>query len=154
MPDSKPPAAEGTVQERADQVAHEFDQLGDWKARYQYLADLADEGEVLAPEKRVEEHYVHSCQYDLWLTADYDETRGVLRFRAYSDSTITRGLAALLTRLLDEQPPTSVAEAELDVLEEIGLEDQLSPQRQNGLSGMIHEMKAAARDHLADETSA
>lgn len=142
--------AQGTVRERSEEIAREFQQLDGWMERYKYLVELGDELAGLDPEHRDEEHYVHSCQYDLWLRADYDEDERVLRFAADSDARITRGLAALLIRVLDGQPPDSVAEAELAFLEETGLADQLSSQRENGLNGMVERMRALAEDHRED----
>jgi cysteine desulfuration protein SufE len=139
--------AEGNVGQRCQEVASEFEDLEGWRDRFEYLVNLAEEVPALAAEHRTDEYYVHSCQYDLWLRAEYDADANALEFRAYSDARITRGLAAMLVRLLDGQPPQAVIDAELSFLEEMGLRNQLSPQRENGLSGMIHEMKAQAESY-------
>jgi cysteine desulfuration protein SufE len=88
---------------------------------------------------------VHGCQSDVWIQSELDAQNEVLEFRGDSNAKITKGLAALIIRILDEQPPAAVAEADFDFLDEIGLHDHLSSQRNNGLKAMIEEVRERAR---------
>lgn len=140
--------ANDSVQERARRVIDEFSELDDSIARYRHLVALGEAMPRLDVSERTDENRLPGCQFGLWVRSDYDAGRDVLRFRADSDAKITRGLAALILQVLDGQPPRAIVAAELDFLDTIGLRTHLSSKRNNGLSAMIHEMKARARDHV------
>jgi cysteine desulfuration protein SufE len=55
-------------------------------------------------------------------------------------------LAALIIRVIDEQPPEAVANADFDFLDDIGLHEHLSSQRNNGLKAMIETVQERARE--------
>jgi len=133
-----------TVSDRAQEIVDEFSLFDDWLNRYEYLIEMGDDIPLLEDEHKTEEHYVHGCQSDVWIRADFDDETGVLRFRGDSNAKITKGLAALIIRVADAQPPEAVAEADFDFLDDIGLHEHLSSQRNNGLEAMIDQMKKRA----------
>jgi cysteine desulfuration protein SufE len=133
-----------TVSDRAQQIVDEFSLFDDWMARYEYLIELGDDIPLIDDEHKTDDHYVHGCQSDVWIRAEYDEEDEVLHFQADSNAKITKGLAALIIRVVDEQPPEAVAEADFDFLDDIGLHDHLSSQRNNGLEAMIDQMRKRA----------
>lgn len=136
--------ASNTVSDRAEKIIDEFALFDDWMNRYQYLIEMGDDIPLLPDEEKSDEHYVHGCQSDVWIRARYDEDDQVLRFEGDSNARITKGLAALIIRVVDAQPPEAVAEADFDFLDEIGLHEHLSSQRNNGLEAMIDQMKKRA----------
>lgn len=138
-------AATDTVGDRAQEIVDEFALFDDWMGRYQYLIELGDDIPLLDEEHKTDDHYIHGCQSDVWIRAEYDDEERVLHFRGDSNAKITKGLAALIIRVLDEQPPDAVANADFDFLDEIGLHDHLSSQRNNGLQTMIDQMQSRAR---------
>jgi cysteine desulfuration protein SufE len=140
--------AEDSIQERTREIVVEFEALDDWVDRYRYLVELGDKMTPLPQSERTDDTRLPGCQYGLWIRTDYDADRDALRFLVHSDAKITRGLAALIVRVLDGQPPAVVAEAELEFLDQVGLRTHLSSQRNSGLSAMIHEMKSRARQQL------
>ena len=137
--------ASNTVTDRAQKIVDEFALFDDWMNRYQYLIELGDDIPLLQDDQKSDEDYVHGCQSDVWIRAEYDESEEVLRFQGDSNARITKGLAALIIRVVDEQPPEAVAEADFDFLDEIGLHEHLSSQRNNGLEAMIDQMKKRAQ---------
>jgi cysteine desulfuration protein SufE len=134
-----------TVSDRAQTIVDEFSLFDDWMGRYEYLIELGDDIPLLDEDKKTDETYVHGCQSDVWIDAEYDEEDRVLRFRGDSNAKITKGLAALIIRVVDAQSPEAVASADFDFLDDIGLHDHLSSQRNNGLQAMIEEMQERAK---------
>jgi cysteine desulfuration protein SufE len=134
-----------TVSDRAQEIIDEFSLFNDWMGRYEYLIELGDDMPLLDEDQKTDETYVHGCQSDVWIEAEYDDEDRVLRFRGDSNAKITKGLAALIIRVVDEQPPEVVADAEFGFLDDIGLHEHLSSQRNNGLQAMIEEMRERAR---------
>ena len=137
--------ATDTVSERAQKIVDEFSLFDDWMGRYEYLIELGDDIPLLKEDKKTDETYVHGCQSDVWIDAEYDEEDSVLHFRGDSNAKITKGLAALIIRVVDAQSPEAVASADFDFLDDIGLHDHLSSQRNNGLEAMIDQMKKRAQ---------
>lgn len=137
--------ATDTISDRAQDIVDEFALFSDWMGRYEHLMELGDDIPLIDDEHKTDDHYVHGCQSDVWIRADYDEDDDVLRFQGDSNAKITKGLAALVIRVLDEQPPEAVEDASFDFLDEIGLQDNLSSQRNNGLQAMIQQMRERAR---------
>lgn len=137
--------ATDTISDRAQEIVDEFALFNDWMGRYEHLMELGDDIPQIDDEHKTDDHYVHGCQSDVWIRADYDDEDDVLCFQGDSNAKITKGLAALVIRVLNEQPPTAVEEASFDFLDDIGLQDNLSSQRNNGLQAMIEQMRERAR---------
>ncbi len=91
---------------------------------------------------KVNENLIKGCQSKVWLSAKLEEGR--IRFRADSDAVITRGIASLLIRALDNQTPADILASDLSFIEKIGLKEHLSPTRSNGLTAMVKQMKIYA----------
>lgn len=135
-----------TIQERAEGIVREFSDLEDWVARYRHLVALGAAIPEVGNGMRTEEHAIPGCEYDLWLRAEYDPDGDALYFEADSDAKITRGIAALIIRVLNGQSPAAVEAAELEFLDTIGLRGHLSARRSTGLAAMIHWIKRRARE--------
>jgi cysteine desulfuration protein SufE len=134
-----------TMQERAAEIVAEFSELEDWVARYRHLVALG-EAMVADGEVRAEAYAIPGCEYDVWIRAAYDAEAGVLHFQADSDAKITRGIAALILRVVNGQPPAAVASADLAFLDAIGLRGHLSARRATGLDAMVHWIRTRARE--------
>lgn len=139
--------ATDTVADRAQQIVDEFSLFNDWMNRYEYLIELGDDIPLIEDEHKTDEHYIHGCQSDVWIRTEFDDEDRVLRFQGDSNAKITKGLAALVIRVLDEQPPEAVEKADFEFLDDIGLQEHLSSQRNNGLEAMIQQMKERARTY-------
>ncbi|MFO8100188.1 MAG: SufE family protein [Salinibacter sp.] len=142
--------APDTISDRAQQIVDEFSLFDDWMGRYEYLIELGDDMPLVEEDQKTEDNYIHGCQSDVWIQSELDDQDRVLQFRGDSNAKITKGLAALIIRVLNEQPPAVVADADFDFLDDIGLHDHLSSQRNNGLKAMIEEVRERARETRAE----
>jgi len=110
----------------------------DSKGRRQYTS-LLDE---LDDKYKTEDHLIKGCQSRVWLHADLDGDK--IKFTADSDAVITKGIIALMIRVLNNQEPKDIVDADLAFIDEIGLKEHLSPTRSNGLVSMVKQMKLYA----------
>ena len=130
------------IQQVADEIAGEFDLFEDWMGKYEHLIDLGKELPLIDEEYKTEEYLVRGCQSQVWIKAD--ATDSVVSFTADSDALITRGLIAILLRVLNKQPARVIMTADLSFLDRIGMKEHLSPTRKNGLDAMIKQIKLYA----------
>jgi cysteine desulfuration protein SufE len=115
--------------------------------RYQQLIDLGNDLNPIDEKKRTEQHLIKGCQSKVWVDAELVD--GKLQFTADSDAIITKGIVALLIRVLNNQSPQHVIDADLYFIDKIGLKENLSPTRSNGLLAMIKQMKLYALAYQA-----
>ena len=132
-----------TIDERAAQIVEEFSFFDDWLGRYEYLIELGKELPLIDDAYKTDAFRIRGCQSQVWLRPELEDGR--LRFKADSDALITKGLIALLVRVLDGESPANVADADLAFLEQIGMNEHLSPTRKNGLNAMVERIRAYAR---------
>ena len=131
-----------TIQEIQDEIIEEFSELDDWMDRYQLLIDLGNEQEPLDEKYKTESNLIDGCQSRVWLQADYRDDK--LWFTAESDALIVKGIVSLLIRVLSGHTPQEILDADLYIIERIGLREHLSPTRSNGLLAMVKQMRAYA----------
>ena len=131
-----------TINELQDEVTEEFEGFTDWMDKYQMLIDLGNDLEPLDPKYKTEQNLIDGCQSRVWLQADCRD--GKLYFTADSDALITKGIIALLIRVLSGHTPKEIADADLYFIDRIGLRDHLSPTRSNGLLALVKQMKMYA----------
>lgn len=124
------------------ELVDEFGMFTDRMQKYEYIIEMGKDLEPLPDDKKVDSALVKGCQSQVWLHADQQDD--VVKFEADSDAFIVRGLVSMLLRLFDGQSKKEVANANLDFIKEIGLQDMLSPTRANGLASMIKQMKLYA----------
>ena len=131
-----------TINEIQDQIIDEFAQFGDWMERYEYLIDL---GRSLGPfdeRHKTPEYLIEGCQSKVWLYPSFEN--GIITFSADSDALITRGIVALLVRVFSGRTPAEIVDANIYFIEKIGLRENLSPTRSNGLLAMMKQMRLYA----------
>ena len=131
------------INREQDNVIEEFSQLTDWSDKYEYLIDLGKELAPLNPKYKTELHTVKGCQSKVWVHAEVRDGR--IYLQADSDAIITKGIIALLIRVLSGQKVEDVASVELYFIDAIGLKSHLSPTRSNGLKSMLQHIKSYAR---------
>lgn len=136
-----------TINELQDEIIEEFSAFDDWMDRYQLLIDLGEEQQPLPAADKTDANLIDGCQSRVWLACD--EAGGRLTFRAESDALIVRGLVALLVRVLSGHTPDEILQADLYLVERIGLREHLSPTRSNGLLAMIKQMRLYALAYKA-----
>lgn len=132
-----------TIQEIEKEIIEEFEIFGsDWEGKYEHLIDLGKSLPIIKEELKTEDRIIKGCQSRVWLNSELINDKIV--FTAYADAIITKGMVALLVRVLSNQKPEDVVKAELKFVDVIGLKEHLSPTRANGLVSMINKMKTAA----------
>jgi len=131
-----------SINEIQDGIIEEFCMLDDWMDRYQMLIDLGGDLPDLEAKDKTESNLIDGCQSRVWLTCE--ERDGLLFFHGESDALIVRGLVSLLITVLSGHTPQEILDADLYFIERIGLRDQLSPTRSNGLLAMVKQMRMYA----------
>ena len=124
------------------EIVEEFDMFEDWMEKYEYLIELGKTLPMIDDELKIEENLIKGCQSRVWLNAEHNN--GIITYTADSDAIITKGIVAILIRVLSNQQAEEIAKANLVFIDEIGLKEQLSQTRANGLVSMIKEMKLYA----------
>lgn len=122
-----------------NEIIAEFEMFGDWMERYEYIIDLGKNLPLIDESLKTEERLIKGCQSRVWLHAILKD--GQVIFTADSDAVITKGIIALLVRVLSGQTPENIAQTELYFIDRIGLKEHLSPTRSNGLVSMVKQMK-------------
>ena len=131
-----------TINEIQDQIIDEFAQFGDWMERYEYLIEMGRELLPFDETHRKPDFLIEGCQSKVWLYPSF--TNGVITFEADSDALITRGIVALLVKVLSGRTPDEILGTDLWFIDRIGLKENLSPTRSNGLLAMIKQMRLYA----------
>lgn len=131
-----------TIEEKVEELVSDFDLFEDWTDKYEYIISLGKELKGLALEDKTEENIVKGCQSKVWLIANLQD--GKVRFKADSDAIISKGIIAMLIKILDNESPETIANYNFSFIDEIGLKEHLSPNRSNGLVGMMDKIKLFA----------
>jgi cysteine desulfuration protein SufE len=133
-----------------EEIVGEFGVYDDWMDKYNYLIELSRDLPMIDAKSKVKENLINGCQSKVWLNATFD--KGTIHFAADSDAIITKGIVALLIRVLSGRSPEEILQAELSFIDRIGLRQNLSPTRANGLVSMIKQMKLYALAYQAVTT--
>lgn len=128
-----------TIEENEKEIVEEFSFFTEWMDKYEHLIELGKSLPLINEEFKTNENIIKGCQSQVWLHANLEGNK--IRFTADSDAIITKGIIALMIRVLDDQAPNDIVNAQLNFVDEIGLNDHLSPTRSNGLVSMIKQMK-------------
>ena len=135
------------LNETQKDIVEEFSIFEDWLDRYNYLIELGNDLPAIDPQYRTNEYLINGCQSKVWLHADLVDEK--IEFKADSDAIIVKGIVALLVKVLNGRTPAEILENELYFIEEIGLKQNLSPTRSNGLLAMVKKMKLYALAYQA-----
>jgi cysteine desulfuration protein SufE len=124
------------------EIISEFEMFDNWMEKYEYLIELGKDLPQISSNHKNDENIIKGCQSKVWLHAEYEND--LVSFYADSEAIITKGIIALLIRVLNNQTPKNILEAKLNFINEIGLTNHLSPTRANGLVEMVKQIKAYA----------
>lgn len=132
-----------TIREIQDEIIEEFQLLeGDREAMLFYLMELGDKMAPLDEKYKTDDNIIKGCQSKVWLHSDFKDNR--VYFVADSNTDITRGLISLLLRILSNQSPDAIIDADLDFVDKIGMGQIIGSQRSNGFAAMIKQIKMYA----------
>lgn len=125
-----------------EQIIEEFALFDDWLDKYDYLIELGNALPPIDPAHRTDNYVISGCQSRVWVDARIED--GKIYYGADSDAIITKGIISLLVRVLNGRTPQEVLDADLYFIDRIGLRENLSPTRANGLTAMIKQMRLYA----------
>lgn len=125
-----------------ESIIDEFSMFDDWLDKYDYLISLSEELPAIAADKRTDKYLIEGCQSRVWVAAEMRD--GKVYYTADSDAIITKGIIALLIRVMSGRKAQEIANIDLYFVDAIGLGENLSPTRSNGLRAMIQQMKLYA----------
>ncbi len=134
-----------SLQEAENEVVDTFSMYDEWLDKYEYLIDLGKNLEAYPEECKTEDKLIKGCQSRVWL--DYKMQDGKIYFKADSDAIITKGIISLLISVYSGRTPEEIASSDFSFIEKIGLKENLSPTRANGLASMIATIKAVALEN-------
>jgi cysteine desulfuration protein SufE len=138
-----------TISEVQENIIEEFSLFDDWMDKYNLLIDIGKDLPVIDPKYKVKDFLIEGCQSKVWLHPVYDGN--LISFTADSDAIITRGIVALLIKVLSNRSPEEIIAADLYFIDKIGLRQNLSPTRSNGLLSMVRQMKLYAMAYQASK---
>jgi cysteine desulfuration protein SufE len=132
-----------TIAETEQEIIEEFELFGDdWEGKYEHLIELGKSLPVIDPQYKTDDKLIKGCQSRVWMRSELKN--GKIFFTADSDAIITKGMVALMIRVLSEHTPEEIIKADMAFVDKIGLKEHLSPTRANGLVSMIKQMKLDA----------
>ena len=135
-----------TLQEAKAEIIDDFSMYDEWLDKYEYLIDLGKKLEAYPEEAKVDDKLIKGCQSRVWL--DWALEDGRLFFRADSDAIITKGIISLLIGVYSGRTPAEIAGDDFSFIDEIGLKENLSPTRSNGLASMIATIRSVAAQNV------
>src|SRR6185437_16969166 len=131
-----------SINDIQDNIINDFSLFDEWDEKYAYIIELGKKLDPLSEEYKTEKYIIKGCQSQVWLHSYLKD--GKVFFEADSDAIITKGLVSLLIKILSGHKPEEIANADLYLLEKIGMKQHLSPTRSNGLASMVKQMKLYA----------
>ncbi len=131
-----------TISDKQQQLLEELNLFQDWTERYEYVIGLGKKIPSMPTDLQTEDRLIKGCQSQVWLDAKLDD--GKVHYIADSDSLITKGMIALFVRVLDNESPEAILQADMGFIEKTGLKEHLAPTRANALNLMATQMKQRA----------
>lgn len=137
-----------TINEIQDELIDEFNDIDDWMDRYAYIIDMGNALDPMPDDYKTPQFLIEGCQSRAWLHADLDDY-GKIIFKADSDAIIVKGIISMLLKVMSGHSPAEIADADLYFIDKIGLAENLSPTRSNGLAALVKQMKLYALAYKA-----
>ena len=131
-----------SIQETENEIIDEFSMFEDWMGKYEHIIEMGKSLPMIEEQYKTDDRLIKGCQSKVWMHSELKD--GKIFFTADSDAIITKGLVALVIRVLSEHTPDEIVNAKMDFINKIGLTQHLSPTRANGLVNMIKQMKLDA----------
>ena len=135
-----------SLKEVQAEVVDDFSMYDEWLDKYEYLIDLGRRLEAFPEELKTEDRLIKGCQSRVWLDATVEDGR--LIFRADSDAIITKGIISLLVGVYSGRTAREIADDDFSFVDRLGLRENLSPTRANGLASMIETIRTMAQNHV------
>jgi len=131
-----------TIQEIQQEIVDEFALFDEWMDKYEYIIELGKDLPLIDEKYKTDENLIKGCQSKVWLHAELKD--GKIIFTADSDAIITKGIVGLVIRVFSNHTPQEIIDADLFFIDQIGLQEHLSPTRSNGLLSMLKQIRMYA----------
>ena len=128
-----------TIKEKQQETVEAFAFLEDWEQKYEYIIDLGKELKGMPEDEKTDENLIKGCQSKVWIKARFED--GKLFFNADSDGILPKGFVSLLVSIYSGHTTQEILDSDFSFIEEIGLQEFLSPSRANGLMAMTKQIK-------------
>ena len=128
-----------TIKEKQQETVEEFNFMEDWEQKYEYIIDLGKELKGISADKKTDDNLIKGCQSKVWIDAEFKD--GKLYFDADSDGILPKGIISLLVSIYSGHSTQEILDSDFKFIEEIGLQEFLSPSRANGLMAMTKQIK-------------
>ena len=138
-----------SVKEIELEIVKEFEIFDGWMDRYEYIIDLGKQLPAFPDQWKIDHHRVVGCQSQVWFKTQLQDNLFICQ--AISDSAIVSGLIALILRIYNEQDPADIAQNTPSFISMIGLDEHLSPTRNNGLNVMLQRIKNDANNMVVSQ---
>ena len=135
------------IEKTENEIIEEFSMFEDWMGKYEHIIEMGKSLPMIEEKYKTDDRLIKGCQSKVWMHSELKD--GKIFFKADSDAIITKGLVAIVIRVLNEHTPDEILNAKMDFVEKIGLKEHLSPTRANGLVNMIKQMKLDALAYKA-----
>lgn len=131
-----------TIQETQEEIVDEFALFDEWMDKYEHIIELGKDLPLIDEQYKTDENLIKGCQSKVWLHAALKD--GKIIFTADSDAIITKGIVGLVIRVFSNHTPQEIIDADLFFIDQIGLQEHLSPTRSNGLLSMLKQIRMYA----------
>lgn len=135
-----------SLEESKQSIIDDFSMFDEWLDKYEYIIELGKKLDSFSENKKTDDRLIKGCQSRVWL--DWEVKDGKLYFTADSDAIITKGIISLLISVYSGRSAEEIAGDDFSFLEKLGLKENLSPTRANGLESMVETIKRAAKENV------
>lgn len=135
-----------SIQEVQEEIVNDFSAFEEWMDKYEYIIELGKSLPIIDSSEKVDNNLIKGCQSRVWVHTSFKE--GKLYFTADSDAIITKGIISLLIKVYNGRTPSEILSSDLSFIDRIGLKENLTPTRTNGLLSMIEQIRTEASKHL------
>lgn len=135
-----------SLEESKQSIIDDFSMFDEWLDKYEYIIELGKKLDSFPENKKIDDRLIKGCQSRVWL--DWEVNNGKLYFTADSDAIITKGIISLLISVYSGRSAEEIAGDDFSFLEKLGLKENLSPTRANGLESMVETIKRAAKENV------
>ena len=135
-----------SLEESKQSIIDDFSMFDEWLDKYEYIIELGKKLDSFPENKKTDDRLIKGCQSRVWL--EWEVKNGKLYFTADSDAIITKGIISLLISLYSGRSAEEIAGDDFSFLEKLGLKENLSPTRANGLESMVETIKRAAKENV------
>ena len=135
-----------SIQEVQEEIVNDFSAFEEWMDKYEYIIELGKSLPIIDSSEKIDNNLIKGCQSRVWVHTSFED--GKLFFTADSDAIITKGIISLLIKVYNGRTPSEILSSDLSFIDRIGLKENLTPTRTNGLLSMIEQIRTEASKHL------